>query len=157
MRPMEIREIKKKPDGREQTFVCDLIYRDGDALIIRYESKGNLRAFASMSEGYYWAGRNYLIYRMFREGVLVGHRFDVCKDVTLGPDSVEWTDLYLDFFLTPQGEWQVHDEDEVAEAIESGLLTDEDQAIIVRTRALLEAEHQRVVAEAALVRAQASG
>ena len=153
---MEIREVKRKPDGREQTFVCDLVYRGDDALIIRYESK-NANALASLSEGYYWEGKNYLIYKMFRDGRLVGHRFDVCRDVTFGTDSVEWTDLYLDFFLTPEGEFQIHDEDEVEEAIKAGLLGPEDQEIIWRTRDFMVVEHPRVVSEAMAVRAKAGG
>jgi len=154
---VKVREIKRKLDGREMAFDCDLIYRDDDAMVIRYESKGNFARIATMSEGYYWQGRNYLIYKMFRDGELVGHRFDVCRDVTFGPDCVEWTDLDLDFFLTPEGELQVHDEDEVAEAIAVGLLNSDDQQIIKRTRQLLTDEHQRIVSEAAAMRARAGG
>ena len=151
---MKVYETKRRLNGTSQTFECDLIYRNGEAMVIKYESKGQYRAFANVSEGYYWEGRNYLIYKMFRDGELVGHRFDVCRDVTFGPNSVDWTDLILDFFLTPAGDLQVHDEDELHEAVNAGVVTPEDQAIIARTRTLLESEVQRIVDEAAQIRAQ---
>jgi len=151
----KIYETKRRLNGTSQTFECDLIYRNGKAMVIKYESKGPFRAFASMSEGYYWEGRNYLIYKMFRDGELVGHRFDVCRDVTFGPNSVAWTDLILDFFFTTDGELQVHDEDELQEAMASGRVTPEDLAIIDTTRALLTADVLDIVREAAEVRAKA--
>ena len=152
---MKIYETKRRLNGTSQTFECDLVYRDDEALVIRYESKGQYSALASVSEGYYWEGRNYLIYKMFREGRLVGHRFDVCRDVAFGTDSVAWTDLLLDFFFTPEGELQVHDEDDVEDAIKAGVLTREDQQIVAKTRALMEVEVGRIVEEAATLRARA--
>src|SRR5438128_1072458 len=130
---MKIREIKRRLNGSHQEFLCDLIYRDDEAMIIRWQSTGKYAAIASMSEGYYWEDRHYLIYRMFREGALYGHRFDVCRDVRFGPDTVEFTDLFLDFFVTPDGELQIHDEDEVAEAIATGVVSPADQQIILET------------------------
>ncbi len=149
---MQIREIKRKPTGAEQTFTCDLLYRDDEAMVILYRSSGNFAGIATHSEGYYWQGRNYLIYKMFRGERLVGHRFDVCRDVRFGPDSVEFLDLYLDFFLTPDGQLQVHDEDEVEEAIEQGVLNTADQAIINHTRALVSTHYEQIIAEAAALR-----
>ena len=152
---MKILETKRRLNGTSQTFECDLVHREKGALIIRYESKGQYARLASVSEGYYWEGRNYLIYKMFRDAELVGHRFDVCRDVTFGPDSVRWTDLLLDFFYTPSGELQVHDEDDVAEAAGAGLLTAADRDIIERTRALMVAQVARIIEEAAALRARA--
>lgn len=154
---MKVYETKRRLNGTSQTFECDLIYRNAEAMVIRYESKGQYRAFANVSEGYYWQGRNYLIYKMFRDGELVGHRFDVCKDVTFGPDCVDWTDLILDFFLTPAGELEVHDEDEVQEAGREGRLTPGDLEVIEKTHALLEAAVHHIVKEASELRLRAEG
>lgn len=152
---LKVFETKRRLNGTSQTFECDLVYRNGEAMVIKYESKGQYKAFANVSEGYYWEGRNYLIYKMFREGELVGHRFDVCRDVKFGPDTVDWTDLILDFFYTPAGELQVHDDDELHEAVNAGVVTPEDQAIIANTRGLIESEILKIVAEAATVRSLA--
>ena len=151
---MKIREIKRRLNGAQQVFFCDLIYKDAEAMIIRYQHTVDpYAAVAWISEGYYWPGRNYLIYKMFDQyGALAGHRFDVCKDVRFGPDSVEFTDLYLDAFVPPAGDLQVLDEEEVAQAVFSGEVGPEDQAIIAATRALLEAEHAAIIQEAASVR-----
>ena len=149
--PVQIQEIKHRLNGSSQSFLCDLLYRSTEALVLRFQATGTpYAAVARTTEGFFWQGRNYLVYRMFdQDGALVGHRIDVCRDVRFGQESIEWTDLLLDLFITPAGELRVLDEDEVASAITAGLLSPQDQEIIARTRALLEADYQAVVEEAA--------
>lgn len=153
---MQIREIKHHLNGSQQVFFCDLLYRGEGAMIVRFQTTEDpYAAVARTTEGYFWEGRNYLIYKMFNQfGDLVGHRADVCRDVRFGPDSVDWTDLLLDFFITPQGELRVLDQDEVKEAVARGALSPEDMAILARIRELFEGQHEALIAEAADLRAR---
>lgn len=153
---MQVKEIKRHLNGAQQVFYCDLVYLGQEAAIIRYTATEDpYKAVAAVSEGYYWQGKNYLMYKLFDEfGGLVGYRFDVCRDVRIESGQVEWTDLYLDAFVSPGGDIRVDDEAEVAEAVARGELTAADQAIIQRTRALLETEYRRIIEEAARLRAQ---
>lgn len=151
-----ITEIKHHLDGRSQTFLCDLLLRGEGVMVLRFQTSGSAyAAVARTTEAFFWEGRNYLIYRMFSEtGELVGHRFDVCRGVRFGEDTLEWTDLLLDFFVTPAGELQALDEEEVAEAVALGRLDLEGQAILRDTRFLLEHEYTSILQEAALLWAQ---
>lgn len=155
---MRFREVKRKPNGSLHAFDCDLVYRTDDALIVRYHATEEpFKSIAAMSEGYYWRGRNYLMYKMFNEdGDLIGYRFDVCRDVRIAENQVEWTDLYLDARVSPAGDVRIEDEDEVAEASARGELSAEDQRIIRVTRKLLETDYQNIIQEASELRARAS-
>ena len=146
---MQIRENKHRLNGHRQTFFCDLLYRDGEAMVLRFQTTtGPYAAVTHTTEGYFWQGRNYLVYKMFNQsGELVGNRFDVCRDVRFGADSVDWTDLILDFFVTPQGELRVLDETEVEEAVQNGVLSPEDQEIIASTHRFLERGYGEVIQE----------
>ncbi|HLC30170.1 MAG TPA: DUF402 domain-containing protein [Dehalococcoidia bacterium] len=146
---MQIRENKHRLNGHRQTFFCDLLYRDGEAMILRFQTTADPYAtVAHTTEGYFWQDRNYLVYKMFNQfGELVGHRFDVCRDVRFGPDSVDWTDLILDFFVNPNGELRVLDETEVEEAVQNGGLSPADQDIISSTRTFMEREYDAVIQE----------
>ena len=146
---MQIRENKHHLNGHRQTFFCDLLYRDQEAMVLRFQTTtGPYSAITLTTEGYFWQGRNYLVYKMFNQfGDLMGHRFDVCRDVRFGPDSVDWTDLILDFFVNPSGELRVLDETEVEEAVQNGGLGPEDQEIIASTRAFMEREYDAIIQE----------
>jgi predicted RNA-binding protein associated with RNAse of E/G family len=73
-------------------------------------------------------------------------RFDVVRDMHLATDKVRYTDLLLDLWSDASGaEWE--DEDEVAAAARTGLLTALDLERIDRSRDLLARRHRAVVSE----------
>ena len=153
---MQIKEIKHRLNGSQQVFFCDLVYAGPEGTIIRYQATEDpYKAVAWTSEGYYWPDKHYLMYKLFDEyGALRGYRFDVCKDVQLEPGQVEWTDLYLDAVVSPAGDISIEDEDEVAEAIGRGELSESDKAIINQTRRVLMEEHRRIIQDADVLRSR---
>ena len=151
---MEVREIKHRLNGSLETFYCKLLYRDDERMVISFLATADpYLAVAWVSEGYFWKGRNYLMYKMFNHyNGLVGHRFDVCKDVRFGPDTIDWTDLILDFFVDATGALHVHDEEELAEAIENGRLGVSDGAIVTHVRDLIANDYQAIIDETEALR-----
>lgn len=156
---MQITEVKRHLDGREERFVCDVIELEPERAIVRFEWKRArplrdgpvfIPAGKSVTRAYFWAGRHYLLYRMMDlRGSLLGHRFDVSDDVRILPKQreIRWTDLLLDLWVDPRGEIHVLDEDEVAEAHAAGLLTGRQRAIVEETRAHLLGSYRRILVE----------
>lgn len=154
MSPPTITEVKRRLDGTEQRFGCELVSRTRDLVVVcfRYEARAGF--FASYagpvaSYGLFWSRRPYNCYVMVRpsDGALLAARFDVVRDVQLDTTEVRYTDLLLDLWVeggVPQ--WQ--DEDEVAEAEAAGHLVPADSARITRAREVLTRGHPRVVTEA---------
>ena len=147
-----ITEVKRRLDGSEQRFDCELVHRTPwlVAVCFRVErppfglSNGPIDSY-----GFFWRRRPYSCYHMVRpgSGEAVVTRFDVVRDVLLdGPGEVRWTDLLLDLWVRG-GVARWEDEDEVAEAVRDRLLGSADRARIAHARAVLERGHPRVTAE----------
>lgn len=150
-----IRETKQLLDGRRQTFDCDAVAAGPRLVIVRFAHPAARAAGGfhvpegSSTYGFFWPGRHYNLYRFTGpDGAVIAYRFDVVDGVRVGPAHVRFTDLLLDVWLAPGGTPRVEDEDEVATAEASGLLSPRRAAIIARTRRLLEQAHPRIVAEA---------
>lgn len=143
-------EVKRKLDGSEQRFDCELIVRTSSLVIARYRFEADAGPIDSY--GCFWARRPYLCYYMVhredgREWVT---RFDVVRDVRLGADEVNYTDLLLDLWVDDRGaRWE--DEDEVKAATMAGVLGRLDLERIERTREFLARRRHAVVRE---IRAQ---
>ena len=61
---------------------------------------------------------------------------------------------YLDAVVSPAGDIRIEDEDEVAEAIGRGELSESDKAIINQTRRVLMEEHRRIIQDADVLRSK---
>lgn len=155
---MQIVEVKRHLDGREERFVCDLLEAvPGDRAVVRWQTDleapledGPLRIPAGplVTVGYFWTGRNYLVYEMRQpdlQGTLRGHRFDICTDVSITCEEVRYLDLLVDVWVDPQGRFFVLDEDELQDARARGLLTPEQLAIVERTLRELRAHYREVL------------
>lgn len=148
-----ITEVKRRLDGSEQRFACDLLARTPALVVACYRfpvRPGFFAAYAGPVDSYglFWARRPYLCYYMVRpaDGALLAARFDVVRDMRLDAAEVRYTDLLLDLWVEggiPQ--WQ--DEDEVAEATRTGRLAAAERVRIARTYDLLTRVHGRVLAE----------
>lgn len=145
-------EVKRRLDGSEERFDCELVHRTPWLVVVCFRVERPLSGLSDGpidSYGCFWRRRPYGCYHMVRpeSGEALVTRFDVVRDVLLdGPGEVRWTDLLLD--LRVQGgvaRWE--DEDEVAEAVRDGLLGFADRDRIARARAVLERGHPRVTAE----------
>ncbi len=79
--------------------------------------------------GFVWrtkweAGKPYIINRYLNEkGELVGIYCDICRPVERVEDGFIFDDLYLDVWQIPGNEPEILDEDELAEAIKAGYIT----------------------------------
>ena len=131
-------EVKRRLDGSEQRFDCELVQRTPSLVVVCFEMQrpaGRLDSY-----GFFWPRRPYNCYHIVRpeSGEAVHSRFDVLRDVDVRtPGEVGYTDLLLDLWVGPDGaRWE--DEDDVAAAVRSGLLSDADRARIERARAVLD-------------------
>lgn len=147
--PETIIEVKRHLDGHEERFETELVYRARSALIVLYAVPESPWGPVD-SYGCYWPDRTYVCYHMVRPddapgaGREVVTRFDVARDIDITDDEVRFRDLLLDL-VVEGGVPRWEDEDEVAEARESGLLTPADAAYVVRARRTLEQGHGRIV------------
>lgn len=155
---MEVREIKKTLDGREQVFTTEGLLLSPRLAVVRFwfpeerRVSGLVLPQGGYTLGYFWAYRHYLLYRFCGpDGALIAHRFDIIDRVRLRPDHVEYRDLALDIWVRPAGETLVEDEEEVAAYAASGRLTPDELALIERTKQLLLTRHHRITAEAAAI------
>jgi hypothetical protein len=153
---MRITEVKRHLDGRVQSFECELLLARPGLRVVRFEhpaetAVGGFRfPRGSRTYGFFWRRRHYTLYRIVGpDGRLIAHRFDVVDQVRLRRSTVEYLDLALDVWLSPEGWLRVEDEDEVALHAERGILSTEQVSLIQRTRLLLEGRHESIVAEAA--------
>lgn len=156
---MLITEIKRHLDGRVEQFECELLHRDASTMVIQFVAQPGSPFYGRMSrsEGYFWADRPYLMYKIYgKDGQLAGYRFDACRDVIFGPDFVEFTDLYLDFRVTPDGTLTVEDEDELEAALALGLIDDTDYDVARLAHDLLTSDLPIVLAEAIALMEQRS-
>ena len=149
-----ITEMKRHLDGREQRFATELVHRTARSLVVRYRvPEGQFGQDAPLdSYGCYWVGRTYVCYHMVRPpdgadpGREVVTRFDVAREIVIAAGEVRFLDLLLDL-VVDDGAPRWEDEDEVAAALDSGLLSPADGAYIERSRQTLEQGHRQVVRE----------
>ena len=154
---MKITEVKHKPNGEVQQFLCEaLCVSPEEKAVIEYVTQIPSSGRTVITTAFYWQDRNYLVWRMTTpEGKVFGHRFDVCKNVTITADRIDWWDLALDLWVDAQGETQFLDEDEVADYVDRGVFDQEDLHIIARTRVYLSQNYRRLMEDAARWKAPA--
>ena len=78
-------------------------------------------AVTKLREGRWWYPTTY----KSADGEVKGTYVNVCTPVELFPDTVRYVDLYVDVIRLPDGTVEVVDEDELEEAVERGLVSDE--------------------------------
>jgi hypothetical protein len=128
-----ITEIKRHVNKPDQTFRCEVLAREPGHLVLRYVSDRTGRIGdvtfppGSTTYAHYWDGRGYVAWRMHGpDGRLKGHVFHVCRDVRIGPETVDYRDMLLDIWAEPDGRVVVLDEDEVRDCAARGLIGPED-------------------------------
>lgn len=132
-----IAEIKKNPGKPDQVFSCELLYHGGNRVVISYRSERPYRAAGleippgTLTLGYYQEEWPYILWKMNGpDGALVGYYVHLCEDVRIGADTVEFRDMLLDIWFSPDGTGRLWDEDEL-EAARVSVLVDEAQATAV--------------------------
>ncbi len=153
----QITERKIKANGSVHEYLCDLVYASDELLVIAYVMKrgGTLPGIGltvlpgSVSYGYFWCDRPYNLYRMKRpDGSIIAHRIDAVTGVEWTTTVLEYRDVVLDWWLPASGGLVAEDEDELAEAIAAGLLSEADIAAAEAARLAVEGSWQGIIAEA---------
>lgn len=131
-------ERKIKPDGSVREYDCELVHLEPTLAVVRFylpEGGGPFGAPitippGTVSDGYFWTRRPYNLYRMRGpEGAIVAHRFDAVADVRLSETAVEYRDLVLDWWVSPDDVLTEEDREEFEAMRKAGTLTATDTAL----------------------------
>ncbi len=143
---MKILEIKRHLNKPDESYLCDLVKRGIDYVVLKYVSERPGRVDAvtfeagSTTHAYYKAGGGYVLWRMFGpEDELKGHLFHICRDQQVEEDRVEYLDLLLDIWIDAEGRLSVLDRDEVEACLTKGVIGKQDLAwIALQEREIIE-------------------
>lgn len=145
---MKIKETKQKIDGSVHNFECTLKSISPEHAIIKHiwhrqtpyvDGPAYLPAAEIHTTAFFWSSRNFVIYRMTTpKGDLLGTRIDAAENIIISNHEISWRDLVLDFWISPDSNFFVLDEDELTEAINKQLLTPDQIHKVEETRAYLE-------------------
>ncbi len=115
-----ITEIKTTLSGRTDRFVCDVVKRDPERVVLLYRLERDVDLHGvgltkgSHSVGYFWRSRPYNLYHFHNlDGRTAAYYFNVGDVVRFDHDELEWHDLAVDVLATPSGRVDVLDEDEL--------------------------------------------
>lgn len=156
-------ERKRKPDGTLREYPCTLAFAEPGLVVVRYRLSGE-GGFAtpvpfppgSTSDGYFWAGRHYNVYRVRAPGgTLLAHRVDAVDDVRIALDTIDYRDLVLDWWLLPGGLVLAEDAEELEEAVAAGLLTATEHSTALEVAQEVESGGAGILAEVAAIEARA--
>lgn len=92
---------------------------------------------------YYFYGEHFDLLQFFdQDGALAGYYSDIALPLERRGDEYHLTDLFLDVWVTGDGQFHELDWDEFEAAAEQGLLSEAEQAVARATLARLRAEFQ---------------
>ena len=126
---MKILELKQHLNKPEESYLCDLLERGRDYVIVKYVSDSAGRVgpvtFDAGSKTYaiYKIGMGYVIWKMLNsEDTLKGYLFHICKDLRLQKDKVKYLDLLLDVWIDAAGQITILDREEVEDCAGKGVI-----------------------------------
>jgi hypothetical protein len=149
-----IEEIKRHKNKEHQRFLCEVIHRDEGYLVVRFVSqedgliKDIVIKTGSTTIGHYWTDRGYVLWRMFNPGGrLAGTLFHICKDVMITEQKVEYLDLIVDLWISPDGMVRILDEDELQECQKAALLSNDEINWIEQQKNIVLQNHHHIIKE----------
>lgn len=126
---MKILEIKRHLNKPDESYVCELLKRGNDYIILTYVSDrsgqvGSVTIDAGTTTyAYYRNGMGYVVWKMVTpDRTLNGYLFHICCDLRVGEDKVEYLDLLLDVWIDAKGQLKILDRDEVEECAVKGVI-----------------------------------
>jgi protein associated with RNAse G/E len=135
----KILEIKRHLNKPDETYLCDLLKRNGDWVIVKYVSERPGRVGAvtfdagSTTLAYYRTGMGYVIWKMLTpEWRLEGYLFHICQDLHVEHDQVNYLDLLLDVWIDAAGRLTILDRDEVEDCAGKGVIGEKELMWIAR-------------------------
>ena len=113
---MKILEIKRHLNKPDESYLCDLLERGRDYIIVKYVSDRSGRVGSvifnagSTTYAYYKIGMGYVIWKMFNpNNRLEGYLFHICQDIHVEEDKVKYLDLLLDVWISVEGQITILD------------------------------------------------
>jgi hypothetical protein len=147
-------EVKRRLDGSEERFACELVHRTKSFVVVSFPlpaAVGDLPK-GSTTLGWFWTRRPYDLYRFVgNDGGVLRHRFDVVDEVRIADDRVEYLDLIVDVLVSPTGEITIEDEDELQRAAKRGRVDERRVEAIERALTTIARDWRRIVREALAV------
>lgn len=130
----EIRLHRGKPP---QEFLCHLLHREKDYLVLRYVNLNSAKINdihikkGSITIAHYWKHRNYILWKIMEpNGELNGYLFHICKHTDISNNHVTYEDLELDIWFNPDGNETILDQDDVDDCFAKGLINSEEISLI---------------------------
>ena len=149
----EVLEIKRHLNKPEERYRCTLLQSGKDDILLKYVSEGSARlgdaAFkpGSVTYAYYKTGAGFVPWKMYGpDGRLRGYLFHICRDLRVSRDKVEYLDLLLDIWISPDGSITVLDRDELEACAVQGLLNEKDLEWIDQHERKIKKDWKEIVA-----------
>lgn len=150
----KVQEQKRHIGKPDEFYWCDEIHREPGYLVLRYEVVKPGRIFdieipaGSLTIAHYRENRGHVVWEMYDpQRALIGHLFHICMPPEIGPTHVEYLDLLVDVWVSPEGEVRVLDEDEFETAREQGQIGKEQAALVHCELQYLKTSHREVIIE----------
>jgi protein associated with RNAse G/E len=151
---MKILELKQHLNKPEESYLCDLLERGRDYIIVKYvsESPGCVGPVTfdagSITYAYYKIGMGYVIWKMLNsDAVLKGYLFHICKDLHLQKDKVKYLDLLLDVWIDVAGQITILDRDEVEDCAGKGVIGEKELMWIDQQEREIIKNWQQIISE----------
>jgi protein associated with RNAse G/E len=151
---MKILEIKRHINKPDQSFLCDLLKRGEDYVILKYvnERPGTVGAVffdtGSTTYAYYREAMGYVVWKMTNpRDELVGYLFHICCDLKVSKNRVAYLDLLLDIWIDSRGRLKILDRDEVQECSQRGLIGEHELGWIARQEKQVTENWKHIVAD----------
>ena len=151
---MNILEIKRHLNKPDESYLCDLLARGNDYVILKYVSPqpgrvGSVTFEAgSTTFAYYKTGRGYVVWKMLNPGkMLEGHLFHICKDQQVQDTRVEYLDLLLDVWIDSEGQLTILDRDELENCAQKGKIGDKELRWIAHQELIIKENWRQIISD----------
>ncbi len=138
-------ELKRHLNKPDETYMCDLVARGTNWVVLSYVSNRAWKIAAtylpsgSQTLAFYQMDTAHVMWRMCApSGDLKGHLFHICRDVQVEERRVSYLDLLLDIWIDSDGVAEVLDREDVEACYTEGKLCEADLKTIA-------AEEKRIV------------
>ena len=135
----KILEIKRHLNKPDESYLCDLLKRNSEWIIVKYVSErpgrvGSVTFVAgSTTFAYYRTGMGYVLWKMLDpDDRIKGYLFHICQDLLLENDKVKYLDLLLDIWIDIEGQITILDRDEVEDCKAKGVIGEKELMWIAR-------------------------
>ncbi len=147
-----IEEIKEHKNKATQRFLCTALHREANYLVVSFcsEKEGLIKDIiipaGSTTIAHYWTDRGYVVWRLYGPNrQLIGTLFHIAKNVMINDQSVQYLDLMVDIWISPDGTLRVLDEDELEECKQAGLISTEEEGWITQQTLLIMNNHAEII------------